>query len=144
MLIDRGHERPERILYLARRPAGAEHELAGNRSSVLSLNIIREAELPGLGGIEERTRVLDVRCGNVDRDRAESIQREAMRVSQRFTALDRRDAGGFQKGAHLLRMELATRHEHALRLRIHVALTLRQTSRHLVSPRPIVTPPGAP
>ena len=64
----------------------------------------------------------------MDRDRAESIQREAMRVSQRFTAHDRRDAGGFQKRAHLLRMELATRHEHALRLRIHVALTLRQTS----------------
>jgi hypothetical protein len=77
------------------------------------IQLIRQSELAGIRRCKKRARALDIRFRYVDFDAPKPIDRKPMRVSQRLTAQERRNARSLQKAANLLRFNLAARHEHA-------------------------------
>jgi hypothetical protein len=86
------------------------------------LGIIAESELASLGRVEECFGLCDVCVRDQDFDCAEAVDRETVRMSQRFATHHRRNAGGLQECADLVRMNLTIRNEHALMLLTHGAL----------------------
>src|ERR1700752_4289215 len=85
------------------------------------VRIIGEAKRSGVSGLEQFTRSTGVSFGHADLNGAETVHRETVRVSQRLTALGRRNARRLEKSAHLLRMNRTVCHKHATQLLIHSA-----------------------
>ena len=83
--------------------------------------IIRQSEFASVGGSKKRPCLMCVRFSHGDFNGPEAIERQAMRVSQRFPSHCRRNPRRLQERANLLCMNLAAGHEHATQLLIHAA-----------------------
>jgi hypothetical protein len=79
----------------------------------------RKAEIAGLCQLEKRTRSTGVSIGDEDLDGSQAIERQTVRMSQRFATLDDTNAGAFEKTSNLLSMHFTIGNEDALQLFRH-------------------------
>ena len=82
-------------------------------------SIVGDPELAGLCRIEEQASLFDIRVSDENFHRSQAIEREAVRVPQRFSTHRRRNAPPLEERADLARVNLAVRDEHAPKLVVH-------------------------
>lgn len=97
-------------------------DLARAQMSTWWIDAVGEPKLTRLGGLEKRAGLFDIGLCDEDLDCAQTVEGEPMRLPQRFTPHSRRDAGGLQERADLLRVDFTVRDEYAVGLLIHRAL----------------------
>jgi hypothetical protein len=84
--------------------------------------IVGQSESASFCRLQERASLLFVGIGDEDLDGPETVERQPVRVSKRFAALDRRNAGSFEKPANLLRVDLTVGDKDSTQVLIHGAL----------------------
>src|ERR1051326_1008197 len=69
-----------------------------------TLDVVRQAKSAGVRGREQRTRPIGIPLRDEDLDGTESVECQAVRVSQRLPSLNGRNAGRLEECANLLRL----------------------------------------
>ena len=108
--------------------------------SGFDVGVVVETEGSGLRRGEQIPGLSGVLFGHEYLDGSQAIHRETVRVAQRLTAFENRDARGFEKRSNLLRVRFTACDKHALHLYHHnrpccgndqatVSLQFRSTAR---------------
>jgi hypothetical protein len=82
--------------------------------SATPLFFVCDSKVAGLGGIEKGTGLLNIFGCHENFNRAQTVNRQPVSVSQRFTANGDMNTGRFEKRADLLRVYFPIRHKHPL------------------------------
>ena len=83
---------------------------------LLLYRVVGQAEVTRVGRLEQRTGPLRILAGHRNLNSTKPVDRQPVRVSQRFALHLRRNACGFEECTNLLRVHFAARHEYTLPL----------------------------